>query len=211
MAVRPISVLTLWISEGLTQAESEIVRDGILRPIGNFPESLSHGILAGIILVGRLGAPGRIDALPGGCPYICPPIRLLLPPPPSPPLPLTPLPSLPLPPSLSLPPSLCPSPSLSPSLPLSLVAAHSKIVVTSAVGARSIRCDAHRVNNKLYYYTHNNSSSSNNKNGNSHSIIFINITAVTIVVVVVIIIMIMLRLQMRLFTFIDVYFGLVFL
>ena len=26
-------------------------------PIGNFPESLSHGILVGIILVGRLGVP----------------------------------------------------------------------------------------------------------------------------------------------------------
>ena len=30
-------------------------RGGILRPIGNFPESSSQAILAGIILVGRLG------------------------------------------------------------------------------------------------------------------------------------------------------------
>ena len=32
-----------------------IVRGGIPRPIGDFPESLSHAILVGIILVGRLG------------------------------------------------------------------------------------------------------------------------------------------------------------
>ena len=31
------------------------LRGGIPRPIGNFPESLSQAILAGIILVGRLG------------------------------------------------------------------------------------------------------------------------------------------------------------
>ena len=33
-----------------------IVRGGIPRPIGNLPESLSQAILAGIMLVGRLGA-----------------------------------------------------------------------------------------------------------------------------------------------------------
>ena len=32
-----------------------ILRGGILRPKGDFPESLSQAILAGIILVGRLG------------------------------------------------------------------------------------------------------------------------------------------------------------
>ena len=32
-----------------------IVRGGIPRPIGNFPESLSQAILIGIMLVGRLG------------------------------------------------------------------------------------------------------------------------------------------------------------
>ena len=32
-----------------------IVRGGIPRPIGNFPESLSQAILVGIILVGRRG------------------------------------------------------------------------------------------------------------------------------------------------------------
>ena len=32
-----------------------ILRGGIPRPIGNFPESLSQAILVGIILVGRLG------------------------------------------------------------------------------------------------------------------------------------------------------------
>ena len=34
-----------------------ILRGGILRPIGNFPESLSQAILVGIMLVGRLGVP----------------------------------------------------------------------------------------------------------------------------------------------------------
>ena len=32
-----------------------IVRGGILMPIGDFPESLSQGILVGMILLGRLG------------------------------------------------------------------------------------------------------------------------------------------------------------
>ena len=32
-----------------------ILRGGIPRPIGSFPKSLSQAILAGIILVGRLG------------------------------------------------------------------------------------------------------------------------------------------------------------
>ena len=34
-----------------------IQRGGILMSIGNFPETLSQAILAGIILVGRLGVP----------------------------------------------------------------------------------------------------------------------------------------------------------
>ena len=32
-----------------------ILRGGIPRPMGNFPESLSQAILVGIMLVGRLG------------------------------------------------------------------------------------------------------------------------------------------------------------
>ena len=32
-----------------------ILRGGISRPIGNFPESLSQAVLVGIMLVGRLG------------------------------------------------------------------------------------------------------------------------------------------------------------
>ena len=34
-----------------------ILRGGIPRPVGDFSESLSQGILVGIILVGRLGVP----------------------------------------------------------------------------------------------------------------------------------------------------------
>ena len=41
----------------MTQAEILILRGGIPRPIGNFPESLSQRILAGMILIGRLGVP----------------------------------------------------------------------------------------------------------------------------------------------------------
>ena len=35
--------------------DSSILRGGIPRPIGNFPECLSQAILVGIMLVGRLG------------------------------------------------------------------------------------------------------------------------------------------------------------
>ena len=34
-----------------------ILRGGILRPIGDFPESLSQAMLVGVMLVGRLGLP----------------------------------------------------------------------------------------------------------------------------------------------------------
>ena len=43
-----------------------IQRGGIPRPTGNFPECLSQRILAGIILVGRLGA----IALMGSCSHL---------------------------------------------------------------------------------------------------------------------------------------------
>ena len=36
-----------------------IIRGGILRTKGDFPETLSQAILAGIMLVGRLGVPKR--------------------------------------------------------------------------------------------------------------------------------------------------------
>ena len=37
-----------------------ILRGGISRPKGNFPESLSQAILVGIMLVGRLGVPPHV-------------------------------------------------------------------------------------------------------------------------------------------------------
>ena len=40
---------------GFDPSEILILRGGIPRPIGNFPEIMSHAILVGIILVGRLG------------------------------------------------------------------------------------------------------------------------------------------------------------
>ena len=40
---------------GFDSSRILITRGGILMSIGNFPEGLSQGILAGIILVGRLG------------------------------------------------------------------------------------------------------------------------------------------------------------
>ena len=36
-----------------------ISRGGIPRPIGDFPESLSHAMLVGVMLVGRLGVSHR--------------------------------------------------------------------------------------------------------------------------------------------------------
>ena len=35
-----------------------VLRGGVLRAVGNFPEMLSQGILAGVIFVGRLGVHG---------------------------------------------------------------------------------------------------------------------------------------------------------
>ena len=52
---RPISVLSFWTSEGLTQAESLSLRRGIVMSMGDFQEMLSQAILVGIILVGRFG------------------------------------------------------------------------------------------------------------------------------------------------------------
>ena len=40
---------------GFDSSIISILRDGILRPLGNFPGSLSQAILVGIMLVGRLG------------------------------------------------------------------------------------------------------------------------------------------------------------
>ena len=42
---------------GSDSSISFITRDGVPRPIGDFPETLSQAILVGIILVGRLGVP----------------------------------------------------------------------------------------------------------------------------------------------------------
>ena len=39
-----------------------ILRGGIPRPMGNFPESLSQALLVGIMLVGRLGVPFTIPS-----------------------------------------------------------------------------------------------------------------------------------------------------
>ena len=47
--LRPVSMLTLWISEGLTQAKCYSAV---------FREDLSEAILVGIMLVGRLGVFG---------------------------------------------------------------------------------------------------------------------------------------------------------
>ena len=48
---------------GLDSSIILIVRGGILRPIGDFPESLSQAMLVGIMLVGKLGV-----TLPGAKP-----------------------------------------------------------------------------------------------------------------------------------------------
>ena len=61
--LRPISVLRFWISEGLTSSRISIIRGGILMSIGNFLEILSQAILAGIILVWRLGVVGLFCAV----------------------------------------------------------------------------------------------------------------------------------------------------
>ena len=65
--VRPISVLRFWISEGLTQAESQVLGPGIPRTLDNFPEILSQRVFVGTILAGRLGV-GREaeEGAPGG-------------------------------------------------------------------------------------------------------------------------------------------------
>ena len=54
-AMRPISVLRFWTSEGLTQAESSSQGVELPRPAGDLLEGSSQRILAGTILVGRLG------------------------------------------------------------------------------------------------------------------------------------------------------------
>ena len=55
--LRPVSVLTLQISRWFDSSIILILRGGIPRPTGNFPESLSQAILVGIMLAGRLGLP----------------------------------------------------------------------------------------------------------------------------------------------------------
>ena len=54
-----------------------MLRGGILMSIGEFPESLSQAILAGIILVGRSGRTGlfAVRSLPDGAHSQCPPLR----------------------------------------------------------------------------------------------------------------------------------------
>ena len=51
LPLRPISLLTLWICEGLTRAEGV----EFSCPYGEFPESLSQAMLVGVMLVGGLG------------------------------------------------------------------------------------------------------------------------------------------------------------
>ena len=51
--------------KGFDSSRILILRGGILMSVGNFPESLSQGILAGVILVRRLGVgPGSIGSTP---------------------------------------------------------------------------------------------------------------------------------------------------
>ena len=52
-----------------------ILRGGIPRPIGNFPESLSQAILVGIMLVGRLGVVGVSEPVVTGAPQTQHPLR----------------------------------------------------------------------------------------------------------------------------------------
>ena len=47
---------------GFDSSIISFLRGGILRPIGNFPEILSQAMLAGIMLVGRLGVRRRYCA-----------------------------------------------------------------------------------------------------------------------------------------------------
>ena len=51
----PISLRTLRGFRGLDSSIILVLRGGILRPIWDFPESLSQAMLAGIMLVGGLG------------------------------------------------------------------------------------------------------------------------------------------------------------
>ena len=57
----PTKILDL---RGLDSSILFIKRDGIPRPIGSFPESLSRQILAGIILVGKVGRMAPELAMP---------------------------------------------------------------------------------------------------------------------------------------------------
>ena len=50
---------------GLDSSIILMIRGGTLRPIGNFPESLSQAMLVGVMLVGRLGVPRRLRSLGG--------------------------------------------------------------------------------------------------------------------------------------------------
>ena len=52
--VRPIPLLTLDF-RGFDSSVVLNLRGGILRPIGDFPESLSPAMLVGVMLVGGLG------------------------------------------------------------------------------------------------------------------------------------------------------------
>ena len=55
MAVRPISLLTLWVSEGFHSSIMILLMGGILMSMGDFPESLSQAMPVWTILAGRLG------------------------------------------------------------------------------------------------------------------------------------------------------------
>ena len=54
LVMRSISLLTLDF-RGFDSSIILMLRGGVPRPIGNFPESLTQTILVGITLVGRLG------------------------------------------------------------------------------------------------------------------------------------------------------------
>ena len=69
--LRPISVLRFWILEGFDSSIILSLRGEIIMCIGNFPEMVSQQILAGIILVERLGIlsalAGKAAASGSGC------------------------------------------------------------------------------------------------------------------------------------------------
>ena len=59
--IRPISILRLWISEGLTLKQNFNIKGWNSHVHRNFPDVSSQAILAGIILVGRLGVQPAVE------------------------------------------------------------------------------------------------------------------------------------------------------